>query len=100
VKSGSDNVVTININTGKYRGTDSYGHDNGYWLGCNFDVIGTDDEIHWTKNEDVKIMNLDSIIGYKYNLMSNFLHSTRFEKDNKHLDDLWTIVTRLSTNGI
>jgi hypothetical protein len=100
VKSGSDNVVTININTGKYRGTDSYGYDNGYWLGCNFDVIGTDDEIHWTKNEDVKIMNLDSIIGYKYNLMSNFLHSTRFEKDNKHLDDLWTIVTRLSINGI
>ena len=41
VKSGSDNVVTINTNTGMYRGTDSYGHDNGYWFGCNFDVIGT-----------------------------------------------------------
>ena len=100
VKSGSDNVVTININTGKYRGTDSYGYDNGYWFGCNFDVIGTDDEIHWTENYDVKVMNLDSIIGYKYNLMSDFLHSTGFEKGNKHLDDLWTIVTRLSNNGI
>ena len=96
----SNNVVTINLNTGKYRGTDGYGYDRGYWFGCNFDIIGLDDEIHYTKKDDISIMNLDSIIGSKFNLMNESLNSDLFSRENKHLSDLWTIVTRLSKNQI
>lgn len=91
----TNKVVSLNVNTGKYRGTDSYGCDKGYWFGCNFDIIGDDNHINYTKNGDINIMNFADIISNKYKLMEEYLNKTYFELESKHLNDLWRISTKL-----
>ena len=100
----TNNIVSLDFYTGIDRGENSYGSHRGYYFHTDFDVIGTDDEVKYELVGDLKIGNLMDIINYKlyliYKYMSQKSSLLRRVKDDieKHLDDLFQIVTTISAN--
>ena len=86
------NFLSINMNTGKYRGYDSYGHYIGYSFGCQFDLIGTDKEVNYTTHNGCKVENFLDIIQYKLELAETLGKG----QNEKHINDLWDIMARIN----
>ena len=99
----TNTVVSINLNTGKYRGRDSYGYDRGYAFGSQFDIIGDDESKNFQMSGKMKVENLIDIINYKTQLIENYLGSgdrTLISLSNKHINDLWTLISRLNSQVV
>lgn len=99
----TNTVVSINLNTGKYRGRDSYGHDRGHFFGSQFDIIGDDEPKNYQMAGRMKVENLIDIINYKTQLIESYLGSgdrTLISLSNKHIDDLWTLISRLNSQVV
>ena len=100
----TNNIVSLDFYTGIDRGENSYGSHRGYYFHTDFDVIGTDDEVKYELVGDLKIGNLMDIINYKLYLIDKYMSQKssllRRVKDDieKHLDDLFQIVTKISAN--
>jgi len=100
----TNNIVSLDFYTGIDRGENSYGSHRGYYFHTDFDVIGTDDEVKYELVGDLKIGNLMDIINYKLYLIDKYMSQKssllRRVKDDieKHLDDLFQIVTTISAN--
>ena len=100
----TNNIVSLDFYTGIDRGENSYGSHRGYYFHTDFDVIGTDDEVKYELVGDLKIGNLIDIINYKLYLIDKYMSQKssllRRVKDDieKHLDDLFQIVTTISAN--
>ena len=86
------NFLSINVNTGKYRGYDHYGYYRGYSFGCDYDLIGTDEKINYTIQNGCKVENFLDIIHSKLELAETLEPKQR----GKHINDLWNIITRIS----
>ena len=99
----TNTVVSINLNTGKYRGSDSYGYDRGYAFGSQFDIIGDDEPRNYQMSGKVRVQNFIDIINYKVQLIENYLGSgdrTLISLSNKHINDLWTLISRLNSQVV
>jgi len=93
------NFLSININTGKYRGYDSYGNYRGYSFGCYYDLIGTDEKINYTIHNGCKVQNFLDIIHYKLELAEKYDENQRSDEKNiyrKHINDLWNIIAKIN----
>jgi hypothetical protein len=100
--SYGNKVVSIDFHTGKDRGTDSYGYHKGYWYYTDFDVIGVDEDIKYEQIGDLKVHNLMDIIHYKIYMVENYLSDSSYSREKreqaeKHIKDLFRIITAIST---
>jgi len=99
----TNTVVSIDINTGKYRGRDSYGGDRGYVFGTQFDIIGDDDPINYQMAGKVRVQNFIDIINYKVHLIEKYLSSSdrdSISNSRKHIDDLWILISKLNSQVV
>jgi hypothetical protein len=94
-------VVSLDFQTGKNRGTDSYGCHRGYYFYTDFDVIGTDEDIKYEVVGDLKVAKLLDIVNYKLYLIDKYMNDTTRMAEReakKHINDLFMIVTTISAN--
>jgi hypothetical protein len=99
----TNTVVSINLNTGKYRGRDSYGGDRGHFFGSQFDIIGDDEPKNYQMSGKMRVQNLIDIINYKTQLIESYLGSgdrTLISLSNKHINDLWTLISKLNSQVV
>ena len=93
------NFLSLNVNTGRYRGYDHYGNYKGYSFGCDYDLIGTDKKINYTIHNGCKVQNFLDIIHSKLELAEKYDENQRSDEKEiyrKHINDLWNIITRIS----
>ena len=99
----TNTVVSINMNTGKYRGEDSYGGDRGYFFDSQFDIIGDDEPINYQMAGKVRVQNFIDIINYKVQLIENYLSSGDHQlliNSRKHINDLWILISKLNSQVV
>ena len=101
----TNTVVSLDFQTGKNRGTDSYGSHRGYYFYTDFDVIGTDEDVKYEVVGDLKVAKLLDIVNYKLYLIEKYMTNTgkQYDRDahreaEKHVNDLFRIVTTIAAN--
>ena len=97
--------MSLDFQTGRNRGTDSYGSHRGYYFYTDFDVIGTDEDVKYETVGDLKVAKLLDIVNYKLHLIDKYMTSTgkQYDRDahskaEKHVNDLFMIVTTIAAN--
>jgi hypothetical protein len=99
----TNTVVSIDINTGKYRGSDSYGYDRGYTFGTQFDIIGDDEPRNYQMAGKVRVQSFIDIINYKVQLIEKYLSSGDHQlviNSRRHIDDLWVLISKLNSQVV